>query len=266
MHHQSALAFKGLRKAERYMGTAFILGEVEIDNITVPAGDPGEQLIANLILSVIAFDLRCDAAARRHLAQAQDLALELADRSLVYRPPRPSEFARLTCERDGHTETILLPVINNILVYPAITVESVAGHEDVAGRDEAGAPSVDVSALEITRFILRLRPRRIATILDSLKGAAPGQQLTDILRRILSACTRQELPVTEPLDRANDFFTLARNLLGKRNFPLATLALSNADRALDACAQTASTDHAPVIQGMRDQVKKMLSDLKRTAM
>ncbi len=242
------------------MGAASILGRVEIDNVIVPAGDRGEQLIANLILSVIAFDLRSDATARRHVAQAHALAIELADRSLVYRPPRPSEFARLTCEQDGHAETILLPVINNILVYPAITVE------EVADNSEADAFAVNVRVLEITRFMLRLRPRRIATILESLRGATPSQQLTGIVRRILTACTRQELPVTEPLDRANDSFTLARNLIGKRNFPLAILALSNADRALHAYAQTASIDHAPAFQGMRDQVQKMLSELKRTAM
>jgi hypothetical protein len=115
--------------------------------------------------------------------------------------------------------------------------------------------------------MLRLRPRRIATILDSLEGATPSQQLTDVVRRILTACTRQEVPLTEqPLDRANYSFTLASNLIGKRNVPLAAPASSNADRALDACAQTASIDHSSVIQGMRDQVKKMLSDLKRTAM
>lgn len=242
------------------MGTASILGKVEIDNVIVPAGDLGEQLIANLILSVIAFDLRSDATARRHLARAHALAIELAGRSLVYRPPRPSEFARLTCERDGYAETLLLPVINNILVYPAIAAE------EVAGSDEADAPTVNVKVLEIARFMLRLRPRRIATILESLEGATPSQQLTDVVRRILTSCTRQELPVTEPLDRANDSFTLARNLIGKRNFPLATLALSNAGRALDASAQSAPIDHASAIQGMKDEVKKMLSDLKRTAM
>jgi hypothetical protein len=247
------------------MGAASILGELEIDNVIVPAGDRGEQLIAHLILSVIAFDLRSDATARGHLAQAHALAIELVDRSLVYRPPRPSEFARLTCELDGHAETILLPVINSILVYPAITVEEVADSGE-ADAPAVNAPAVDITLLEITRFILRLRPRRIATILESLQRAAPSQQLTDVVRRILTACTRQEIPVTEPLDRANYSFTLASNLIGKRNVPLATLALSNADRALDAYAQTASIDHASAVEGMRDQVKKMLSDLKRRAM
>jgi hypothetical protein len=77
---------------------------------------------------VIAFEFRSDATARRNLAHAHALAIELAGRSLVYRPPRPSEFARLTCELDGHAETILLPLINNILVYAAIAVEAVAGN------------------------------------------------------------------------------------------------------------------------------------------
>jgi hypothetical protein len=245
------------------MGAASILGEVEIDNVIVPAGDRGEQLIAHLILSVIAFDLRSDATAGRHLAQAHALAIELVDRSLVYRPPRPSEFARLTCELDGHAETILLPVINNILVYPAIVVDVGDGEADAPAIN---APGINIRLLEITRFMLRLRPRRIATILESLEGATPSQQLTDVVRRILTACTRQELPVTQPLDRANYSFTLASNLIGKRNVPLATLALSDADRALDVYAQTASTDHVSAIEGMRDQVKKMLSDLKRRAM
>jgi hypothetical protein len=250
-------------KQYRCMRAASLLGEVEIDNVIVPAGDRGEQLIAHLILSVIAFDLRADTTARRHLAQAHALAIELLDRSLIYRPLRPSEFARLTCEVDGHAQIILFPVINNILVYPAIVAD--------VGDGEADAPAINASAvnirlLEITRFILRLRPRRIATILESLEGATPSQHLTDAVHRILSACTRQELPVTQPLDRANYSFTLASNLIGKRNVPLAILALSDADRALDAYAQTAPIDHVSTIQAMRDQVKTMLSNLKRTAM
>jgi hypothetical protein len=243
------------------MGPASILGKVEIDNVTVPAGDRGEQLIANLILSTIAFDVEAHATARRHVAQAHALAIELADHSLVYRPPRPSKFARLTCELEGHTESILLPVISNILVVPTIAAP------EIAGDRQADPSAVNVMDLEVARFMLRLRPRRIATILESLNSVSSSEQLTDAARRILTACTRHELPAGEPLDRANDCFTLARDLIGKRNVPLGALALSNADRALDTYAKTASSkDNARAVQSMRDQIKRMLGELKQNAM
>lgn len=246
-----------------------MLGNVEIEDVTVPAGDPGEQLIAYLILSTIAFDLRSDTTARRHLTQAYILAMDLADQSRVYRPPRPSQLARLTCEFDGLTETILLPVIGNILVFPAIApVLPAIAAEDITGALETTSPAVNIKTLEIARFMLRLRPGRVASILESLGHAASSQQLTDATRRILAACTRHELPVGGPLERANDFFTLAHDLIGKRNFPLATLALGNADRALeDAYAQTASSsDRAAAILQMKQRVAEILGELKRTAM
>jgi hypothetical protein len=243
------------------MGPASILGKVEVDNVVVPTGDRGEQLIANLILSAIAFDLHSDATARRHVAQAYSLAVDLADRSPVYRPPRPSKFARFTSELEGHRETILLPVINNILVIPALAAA------EIASDRQADPSEVNVTALEVTRFMLRLRPRRIATILESLDSAASGQQISDAARRILTACTRHELPVEEPLDRANEFFTLARDLIGKPNYPLGALALGNAERALDAYAEAASTnDHRAVVASMKEQIRRMLGELKQTAM
>src|SRR5579862_9447271 len=106
------------------MRSASIFGNVDIENAAVPAGDPGEQLVANLILSTIAFDLEVEPTARRHLAEAHLLAMELGEQSLVYRPPRPSNFARLTCELDGIMETTLLPMIGNTLVLPVIVPAS----------------------------------------------------------------------------------------------------------------------------------------------
>jgi hypothetical protein len=243
------------------MGPTSILGKVDVDNAVVPAGDRGEQLIANLILSTIAFDLHSDATAGRHVAQAYALALELADRSPVYRPARPSKFARFTCELGGHRETILLPVINNILVIPAVAAA------EIAGDRQAVPPEVKVTVLEVTRFMLRLRPRRIATILESLDSAASGEQQSDAARRILTACTRHELPITEPLDSANEYFTLARDLIGKRNYSLGALALGNADHALDAYAESASIqDHREMVVTMKGQIRRMLGELKQTAM
>jgi hypothetical protein len=241
------------------ISTASILVKLETDNVVVPSGDRGEQLIAHLILSVIAFDLHSVAAGGRHLARAHLLAVELAEQSLVYRPPQPSRFARLTCELDGHSAAILLPLINDILVVPAVGIE-------IVGDDRPVPPAVNITAFEIARFNLRLRPRRIVSVLESLDRTAPTHRLADAARQILSACTHHELPVGEALDRANDFFTVARDLVGKRNFPLAALALTNAGLDLDSFAQTASADHTAVVQKMKKQIKQMLGEMKRTAM
>jgi hypothetical protein len=244
-----------------HMDSAPTLESIDIEHVEVPPGDPGEQVIANLILSAMASDMNVHAVARKHLAQAQLLAMQLADRALVYHPPRTSLFARLTCELDGHAETILMPVINNTLVLPA------SGAQGIVGSGQTSAPAVNVTALEITRYRLRLRPRRIATILESLDALGSLSQRTDAVRRILIACTRQEVPFNDPLDRANDFFSLARNLIGKRNLPLASLALGGADRALHAFAQTAEgRDQAASVVQMKEQIKRMLGELRRSAM
>jgi hypothetical protein len=236
-------------------------GKAGIKNGVVPAGDRGEQLVANLILSLIASELHANATARSYVAQAHALALDLAVQSSIYRPPRASKFACLTCELDGEIQDILLPVINDILVVPAIATGGLSGDH----RDYPDA--ANVRDLEIVHFMLRLRPRRLAIVLESLKGIVSSQHLADAARRILRACMHRELPAGEPLDRVGECFGLARNLIGSRNFPLAALALNNADRALDSYLKVNSIkDHPEIVQSMKGQIKELLRELKQTAM
>ena len=101
-----------------YQGIA--LQKADIANVMVPAGDPGEQFIANLIWWNIAFQLHSDAVAKAYLAQARSLALNIADQSVTYRPPHPSKFAQFTCEIDGTCGTLLLPIIDDTLILPQI--------------------------------------------------------------------------------------------------------------------------------------------------
>jgi hypothetical protein len=241
-------------------GRAAILESVELDKVTVPGGDPGEQLVAHLIMSVIASELYSDAIARAYVEQAQALAVALAVQSSIYRPPRPSKFACLTCEHDGETESILVSVINGVPVVPPISVGKFA-------NVRRPAAALNVTDLEIVHFMLRLRPRRLATVLESLAGMASSQQRTDTIRHAVAACMRHALPPGEPLDRVSDYFALAHNLIGTGNFPLAALTLSNADSALDAYAQTQSPEtHAEIVRSMREQIRRLLTELKQKAM
>ena len=162
---------------------------------------------------------------------------------------------------EGETEIILLSVINGILVVPAIA----AGQ--FANNHQRYPDAVNVKNLEVVRFMLRLRPRRLATVLESLKGIISRQQRIDSAHRILRSCMHQELLPGEPLDRANDWFSLARDLTGKRNLPLAALALGNADRALDAYMKTSyAKNHPEIVYSMKDEIKGLLNQLKQGAM
>ena len=243
-----------VRKAEK---NTMDTGGLQIENAMVPAGDRGEQLIANLILALIASELYSDATP--YVARAHALALDLAAHSLIYRPLKPSKFARLSCEMDGESETILLPVINDILVVPPIAEGQFGG----AHRGYAA----NITKLEMVHIILRLRPRRLATVLEEMKGTMSSGQVTCAARRILRSCMHHELPRGEPLDHASDCFTLARDLIGKRNFPLASIALNNADHELDTYLKSSwIKEHPTIVRSMKDRIRGLLDELKQTAM
>ena len=96
------------------------LDSSQMGRTAIPPGDRGEQLIANLILSSIAYQFDALACARVYAAQARAIALALHDRNLTYRPPRPSRFLRLSCDLGGETESVLLSVIEGTLVAPIL--------------------------------------------------------------------------------------------------------------------------------------------------
>ena len=230
-----------------------------IGDIVVPAGDPGEQLIANVILSVVACQLHSDAATKPFIIQAHALALQLASRCLTYRPPRPSKFARLAFEIAGQTEAVLYSVIDEILVVPTIMPTAIV-------RRQPTVQPANLLELEIVRYMLRLRTQKIAALLEPLTKGISRDQLSDAAEHILTRCLRHELPPAEPLDRASENFTLAHDLIGKRNYPLAALALNGAANALDAYAKTTSINgHSLIVQSMRSQITLMLDEIKHRA-
>ena len=231
----------------------------EIGPVVVPPGDPGEQLIANVILSVVACQLHSDAAAKPFILQAHALALQLADRSFTYCPPRPSKFARLLCQIGGETESILYPVIDDILVVPMVTPASIV-------RCQPIAQPATLLKLDMVHYVLRLRTQKIAAALEPLTKGTFSVELSDIAQHVLTQSLRHELPPAEPLVRANENFTLAHNLIGTRNYPLAALALTGAANELELYANNTSIkDHSLIVQSMRRQITLMLNQIEHRA-
>jgi len=238
-------------------GIAALLKRMQIANVVVPPGDPAEQLIANLALSVIAAEMNANAISRAYLTQAHGLAVSLEHQRFTYRPPHPSKFVRLIFAADGEIKPLLLPIINNILVVPVITCDDVEAHLE---RPDL----VKIMGLEVTRFMLRIRTRKTLALLERLKNTASLEQLADTAGNFLTKCLNNEISSAEPLDRTEDCLELASDLLRKRDFALASLALTNADLTLDLYTKTTSMPyHHRGVQGMRVQLKGMMDQLRQ---
>jgi hypothetical protein len=231
-----------------------LLRSAQYNDVTVPAGNHGDQLIANLIFASIAAELRTVHAAKKYVAQAHAIIQNLAARSLTYRPARATKLARLVCDVEGTSETLLLPIINETLVEPAFNAA------------ELVAPGVSVPVnlrqVEIARFLLRLRTRRLEAALRHMKELTSGEELGVSAEAILRECLYNEVKNAEPLSRAEDLFLLARNLIGKRNIEVAKLALKNAARELEVYMRTtALKQHLAVVQNMNDQIAATVAEL-----
>ena len=240
-------------------GIPTILRNMQIEKVPVPAGDRAEQLIANLTLSIIAAQLNAKPIASEYLVEAHRLAASLSNETLTYRPLKSSKFVRFTLGMDSETSTLVFPIINDILVIPAIRFDV----------KETGGEIPHMSSImgfDVTRFMLRIRTRTTLAVLENLKNMVSLEELVDRATNFLSECLYNEKPYSDALDRADDCLEVARDLLKKGHFPIASIALANVDLALDSFMKRPSmADHLAVAQGMRDQVKRMMSQLRQSS-
>ncbi len=231
-----------------------------VGDVFIPAGDQAEQIIANLILSVVVCQLHSEKAAQPFVIRARELAGKLARHSSVYQPARPSRFARLTYEIDNTTDGILYSIIDNVLVVPMLANNAIVRSQQLIQG------TIRLVALTPTRYTLRMRPRRVLNDLAALHEIA-SERLYYSVDRILQKCLQQELPPSEPLDRAGESFTLARDLIDKRNYSLATLALNDASAALDSYANVSPIpSHLPLTRSMKAQIADMLDEIRQKGM
>jgi hypothetical protein len=137
--------------------------EDHIENIPIPEGDPGEQLVANLILSVIVCQLTTLPNAIAYVAKAHELAVRLQSQTIMYHPKSPAKFARAEFELHSTNKILLFSLINNVLVMPPI------GSAELAKVAATAGLAINLKNLDVARFMLRLRPRRLAVALEPLK-------------------------------------------------------------------------------------------------
>jgi hypothetical protein len=126
--------------------------------------------------------------------------------------------------------------------------------------------AIKLAHIELVRFLLRLRTRRIVSVLQSLQTNMSQEGLFQTAEYLLTECLRHEIRSEDPLDRANDCFTLAHDLVGKKNYPFATLLLSNAVSALDSyLSSTQLHGHRAVIYSIKGKIGRLLKEIMQTA-
>jgi hypothetical protein len=87
-----------------------------------------------------------------------------------------------------------------------------------------------------------------------------------VVRAILADHLHHKLTVAEPLDRAIDFLSLGRDLVGKGNFPLAAVSLGKAKAALNVPRTEMTTAYALGIQAVKEQIGRTIHELRRSAL
>lgn len=226
----------------------------------IARGDDGEQLIANVLLAVMVGQLFSITAAKVHIDRAYALAQMLAQQSITYRPSQLAKFARLSFEVDSRIETFLVSVIDDSLIVPAFNSQKMNRNL----LPQRGA--IKLAHIELVRFMPRLRTRRIVSVLQSLQTKMSQEGLFQTAEYLLTECLRHEIRSEDPLDRANDCFTLAHDLVGKKNYPFATLLLSNAVSALDSyLSSTQLHGHRAVIYSIKGKIGRLLKEIMQTA-
>jgi hypothetical protein len=228
----------------------------QFDNITIPAGDPGEQLVANLILSLIMCELYSQPTAITYITRAHELALRLESRTITYRPTPPSKFARMKFEVEGESETLLFSLIDNTLVMPQVGPAELSKFALTAGA------AINLTNLDVAHFVLRLRTRRLVAALEPLKSIESPEELTDATHGILAKCFYREIISEDPLVRADDCIILSRAFIGKRNIQMAGVALKNAHSEVEMYMRsTPLGEHPPSVQKMKEQIAVMIKEL-----
>jgi hypothetical protein len=222
-----------------------------VDSITIPTGDLGEQLVANLILSLIVCQPYAYATA--YIARAHELAVRLEGQTITYRPKPPSKFARMKFELQGTTEIVLLFFIDNVLVRPPVgppelsrfaTTPAMAGQFGRCAFCTSFANSKTVG-----------RP-------PAFDDYRIFQRATEATSRIREKCFYREIIVEEPLDRADDCLSLSYALIAKCNFQTAAVSLKNADRELDTYMRsTRLREYPPRVQRMKEQIAAIIREL-----
>jgi len=166
---------------------------------------------------------------------------------------------RLVCHLGGETESLLLSVIEGILVAPTLGVTTSARDQILTGRP------IDAVDFDIEQVRLRLSPRRLAEAIAPLDRMTSPEESSLVVRSIIMDNLRYKITSTEPLDRAIDFLSLARDFVRKGNFRLAAVSLRKSEAALSVPITGITAAYARRVRTVKEQIARTIDELRRSA-
>jgi len=194
-----------------------------VPRVGVPLGDLGAQLITDLTLIVVACEFDTLSNVMEYVQRAHATAVEMANH-VTCRHSGPSTFVRLTFCSHADIDPVFLPVLDGVLVLPGFNLD------DLAQRNFP-QQSIEIVEFELVHCMVRLRLRKLAGLLKELGVASSRADIGTVMRTVLSECLRIKSS-NDLMGLAVDYFSLARGLIGSRNFPFAVLALHKAENTL----------------------------------
>ena len=196
--------------------------------LEIPANDKSEELLSYVILASIELLCGKPETAGGYIESALNIATLLEKIHSKSLSLNTSKFACFTCESGGTLQVLPLPIINNVLILPELSLE------DVIRNIRRSLPAiVNIRNVSISYFRIRLNLSKLVTSLDKVATAANHEAAIDIISTIIKDSLGQEIKLSDPLELASDYFFLARNLIKKGNVTLTRIALANAYETLE---------------------------------
>ena len=189
----------------------------------------GAEFVAQLMLAVMYCPLETEQRAKSHVAHAHEIAQSLTKQGRNLRLPRLMKVLRILSRVDAPTTLVHIPFVGDTLVIPDIN-----GSASILAASGFGVDStVDLSCdIELVYVGLHLETHRILATLGALTQAWQPHEFSRLVTEIIDHCTYPEISSVPHLDRVQDYFKLAANLVDLGNPSMAKLALQKANRIL----------------------------------
>ena len=234
--------------------------ETKVGNSVIPAGDPAEQFMANLMLAVLAFHSDDTDIGQKHLNYAHSIAADLERLARTYRSKIPMKVIGITSRTDDQEATLMVPVVGERLVVPGMDLQRIAKR---LKSQSAGQSTISLQALNIHYHDLRFRPARLVRALAAIMELDTANSLLTQAEGLLTRCLADKHGTVDAIELAHDYLRLTHEFSSIRNFLLAGMALQQATQAIDELVRSDNElGNLKSVTEFRARVQVLASELR----
>jgi len=227
------------------------------------AGDPGQRLVAHMVLALISCHLRMEAMVDLHISGALDLLDEQPDRLKTLRALHDMRLVRILTQSGEMSATLLLAMIGETVIAPIIDFKTIL---PILRTHSGCSATIGVHDIEIDHVRVRLRTAWLKTALQDIMDIGFLETRADRITGVLNQCVRPSLKPAAPLDMAEAFFALARTFARQDNHAFAKLSLQKADLYIRLYADGADNEaHRALSESLTEKIGGLVDRLGASA-